>query len=157
LEEKMFGHTRLGAIFLAVPLALLVLMTPLRAELDISILQDLNYDELEWLEDTANPGNWYAVLSGDPTEPSPYVLLNKVMANHFTQPHIHPRAREVYVVQGTWWVGTGTDLNPDKSVAKPEGSRVENRANEVHWDGAKDEDVLLLVGGEGPATTEFVH
>ena len=43
------------------------------------------------------------------------------------------------------------------SVAKPEGSYVENKAMQVHWDGAKDEDVLLLIGGEGPATTEFIH
>lgn len=153
----MFAQLGLRAAFLALPLAMLMLALPARAELDTSIVDDLNYEELQWLEDTTNPGSWYAILSGDPSEPGPYVVLNKVLKGNFTRPHVHPRPRDVYVVQGTWWVGTGTTLDPDDSVAKPEGSQLTNNANEVHWDGAKDEDVLLLIGGEGPAETDFVQ
>ena len=54
------------------------------------------------------------------------------------------------MIKGTWWVGAGADQNPDEAVATPAGSYVKHSANHVHWDGAKDEDVLLLIEGNGP-------
>ncbi len=33
----------------------------------------------------------------------------------------------------------------------PAGSFVTHFAKQVHWDGAKDEDAVLLIMGEGPA------
>ena len=35
----------------------------------------------------------------------------------------------------------------------PAGSFVTHFAKQVHWDGAKDEDAILLIMGEGPATS----
>ena len=38
--------------------------------------------------------------------------------------------------------------------SKPKaGSYVYHRAKQVHYDGAKDEEVVLLIMGEGPATS----
>ena len=34
----------------------------------------------------------------------------------------------------------------------PAGSLVTHFGKQVHWDGAKDEDAVLLIMGEGPAT-----
>jgi len=34
----------------------------------------------------------------------------------------------------------------------PPGSFVTHYGKQVHWDGAKDEDAVLLIMGEGPAT-----
>jgi len=34
----------------------------------------------------------------------------------------------------------------------PAGSFVTHFGKQVHWDGAKDEDAVLLIMGEGPAT-----
>ena len=34
----------------------------------------------------------------------------------------------------------------------PAGSFVSHYVKQVHWDGAKDEDAVLLIMGEGPAT-----
>jgi ChrR-like protein with cupin domain len=141
---------RLGLLFAAL-LSMPVLATPALAQLDISILSTLKYDQLQWLEDPANPGSWYTVLSGNPSASGPYVILNKMLKNSFTQPHSHPLDRQIYVVNGTWWVGTGTVLDPAAAVATQKGSTVTHLANQVHWDGAKDEEVLLLIGGEGPA------
>jgi len=153
----MFAQLSLRAICLAIPLSLLVLAAPVRADVDTTVLDGLDYDGLEWLEDTTNPGSWYAILSGDPSEPGPYLILNKVLKGNFTRPHLHPKPREIYVVEGTWWIGSGTTADPEASVGISEGNHVTNDANEVHWDGAKDEDVLLLIGGEGPAKTEFFN
>ena len=145
------------ALLLVAQLSLLVLATPVQAQLDTSILSTLNYDQMQWFEDEASPGSWYTVISGDPSGPGRFVVLNKVLAGSFNRPHFHPYKREIYVVSGTWWVGTGANVNPADSVPKPAGTYVDHLANQVHWDGAKDGDVLLMVGGEGPAIDEFVR
>jgi quercetin dioxygenase-like cupin family protein len=149
------GHR---ARLLAACLLMLLLAAPARAQqLDPSILSTLNYDQLQWLEDTATPGSWYAVLSGDPSTEGRFVILNKVLKGTFNRPHFHATARQIYVADGTWWVGSGADRNIADSVAKREGSYVDQPANQVHWDGAKDEDVLLLIAGEGPATETLIN
>jgi quercetin dioxygenase-like cupin family protein len=76
---------------------------------------------------------------------------------NFNRPHFHPYDREIYVVSGTWWVGTGTNQDPAISVAMRPGTYVKHLANQVHWDGTKDEDVLLMIGGEGPEIEYFVR
>ena len=39
----------------------------------------------------------------------------------------------------------------------PAGSFVTHYGKQVHWDGAKDTDAVLLIVGDGPATTaQFV-
>ena len=85
------------------------------------------------------------------------MILNKVLKGTFTRPHFHATARQIYVADGTWWVGSGANRNTADSIAKREGSYVDQPANQVHWDGAKDEDVLLLIAGEGPATETLVN
>lgn len=153
----MFAHIGLRATLFAVLLALLLPVTAARAELDTSILNNLDYDKLNWVQDETDPGSWYVILSGDPAGNGPYVILNKVLQGNFNRPHFHANTRDIYVVDGTWLVGDGTTVNPNDADAKAEGTHVTHSANVIHWDGAKDGDVLLLIGGTGPATTEFVR
>ncbi len=56
------------------------------------------------------------------------------------------------MLHGTWWVGSGTKFDPDATVPMPAGSFVTHFGQQVHFDGAKDEDVVLLITGEGPGT-----
>jgi len=94
-----------------------------------------------------------AVVVGDPNKQGFYMVYNKwTKGNHFSRPHFHPNDRYIVVLQGTWWVGTGPDFDPANTVAMPAGSFVTHFGKEVHWDGAKDEDAVLLIMGEGPAT-----
>ncbi|MBV9531957.1 MAG: cupin domain-containing protein [Bradyrhizobium sp.] len=73
--------------------------------------------------------------------------------NHFSRPHFHPNDRYIVVLQGTWWGGSGAKFDPSHgTVAMPAGSFVTHFGKQVHWDGAKDEDAVLLIMGEGPAT-----
>ena len=69
-----------------------------------------------------------------------------------SHPHFHPNDRFIYVISGTWWVGTGTKFDPDTTKPLPPGSFAQHFAKQVHWDGAKDEDTILEIVGEGPAT-----
>jgi quercetin dioxygenase-like cupin family protein len=110
-------------------------------------------DQIKWSPADAR-GVQVAVLVGDPDKPGFYAVLTKwLKGNHFSRPHFHPNDRYIQVLSGTWWVGTGPKFDPDNlTVPMPAGSFVTHFAKGVHWDGAKDEDAVLLIMGDGPAT-----
>ena len=139
------------------------LMTPLvfAGMLNISAAAELNPaaviyklpDQLPWGPVNA-AGAQTAVVVGDPAKPGFYVVYNRwTKGNHFSRPHFHPNDRYIVVLQGTWWVGSGPKFDPANTTAMPAGSFVTHFAKQVHWDGAKDEDTVLLIMGEGPATS----
>ena len=110
-------------------------------------------DQIKWNPPSA-AGSQNSVLVGDPSKPGLYVVLNKwLKGNHFSRPHFHPNDRFITVLNGTWWVGTGTTFDPDNSVAMPAGTFVTHFGKQVHYDGAKDEETTIIVIGDGPATT----
>jgi hypothetical protein len=110
-------------------------------------------DQIPWTSVNA-AGAQNAVVVGDPSKPGFYAVYTKwTKGNHFSRPHFHPNDRYIVVLQGTWWVGSGPQFDPDKgTVPMPAGSFVTHFGKQVHWDGAKDEDAVLLIMGEGPAT-----
>src|SRR5262245_29284730 len=107
--------------------------------------------DIKWVESPA--GSAQAVLVGDPSKPGLYVVLTKWHAGHMSRPHFHANDRFITVISGTWWVGTGTKFDPSTTVPLPAGSVATHFAKEIHWDGAKNEDVTLEIVGEGPATS----
>jgi hypothetical protein len=110
-------------------------------------------DQIPWGPVNA-AGAQTAVVVGDPAKPGFYMVYNKwTKGNHFSRPHSHPNDRYIVVLQGTWWVGSGPKFDPANTTAMPAGSFVTHFAKQVHWDGAKDEDTVLLIMGEGPATS----
>ncbi|MDX8127671.1 MULTISPECIES: cupin domain-containing protein [Methylomonas] len=120
-------------------------------ELDPKAINIKLPEQINWV---ANPsGSESAVLVGDPSKPGLYVVLNKWKAHHNSKPHSHPNDRFITVISGTWWVGTGTDYDPTHLQAVPAGSFVTHYGNEIHYDGAKDEDTILQIVGIGPATS----
>jgi hypothetical protein len=112
-------------------------------------------DQIKWAD---HGGNANAVLAGDPSRPGLYVVMNKWKAgNHFSHPHFHPNDRFITVLSGTWWVGSGPKWDPEHgSVPMPAGTFVTHFGKQVHWDGAKDTDAVILIVGEGPATSTLV-
>ncbi len=80
------------------------------------------------------------------------MVLTKWTAHHNSRPHFHPNDRFITVLSGTWWVNTGRNYDPDGMKPVPAGSFVTHYAKEVHYDGAKDGDVVLEIVGFGPAT-----
>jgi hypothetical protein len=107
--------------------------------------------QIQWVSEPR--GISTAVLRGDLSKPGQYIALVKWSAHHMSRPHWHPNDRYLTVISGTWWVGTGTKFDPDNTVPIPPGSFVIHYGKQVHFDGAKDEDVILEVVGEGPATS----
>jgi hypothetical protein len=109
-------------------------------------------DQIPW-KTGANPGVAQAIMVGDPSKPGMYVVLTKWKAGNMSHPHFHPNDRFITVVSGTWWVGSGTKFDPDNTVPMPAGTFVTHFGKQVHYDGAKEGDALLLIVGEGPATS----
>jgi hypothetical protein len=107
-------------------------------------------NQIRWTEDAI--GAETAVLLGDPSKPGLYIMLVKWMPHHMSHPHWHPNNRYITVISGTWWVGTGTKFDPNRTVAMPAGSFVTHFAKHAHFDGAKDQGCVLEIVGEGPAT-----
>ena len=107
--------------------------------------------EIQWKD--APSGAKSAVLAGDPAKAGLYVMLVRWTAHHMSRPHFHPNDRYITVISGTWWVGTGSKYDPEKTVALPAGSFVTHYAKQIHYDGAKDEDAVLEIVGMGPANS----
>ncbi len=109
-------------------------------------------DQIPWKSNPENPGVQNAVLAGDPAKPGLYVVMTKWLPGHMSHPHFHPNDRFITVLSGTWWVGSGTKFDPDSTVAMPAGTFVTHFGKQVHYDGAKEGEAVLLIVGEGPAT-----
>ena len=109
-------------------------------------------DQIEWKSPSPDAGFQRSILVGDPAKPGLYMVLTKWLPGHMSRPHFHPNDRFITVLKGTWWVGTGTKFDPDSTKPMPAGTFVTHFGKQVHYDGAKDEEAVLLIVGEGPAT-----
>ena len=99
------------------------------------------------------------VVAGDPNKPGIYVLRNRFPPGVMTRPHFHNQDRFVTVIKGTWWTATGVDgdvFNPAKTVPQKTGTFMLHPAGAHHYDGAKDEEVIVQIIGMGPVTTTQV-
>src|ERR1700693_4324580 len=108
-------------------------------------------NQIKWVE--SPNGAAQAVLVGDPDKTGLYIVFTKWHAHHMSRPHFHPNARYITVLSGTWWVGTGTKYDPDSTVPLPTGSFATHYGKEIHYDGAKAEDGVVEILGEGQAPT----
>jgi hypothetical protein len=119
------------------------------ADVDPKVAAITPADRIKW-EKTS--GIDTAILAGDPSKDGLYVILVKWHPHNMSRPHFHPNDRYVTVVSGTWWVGTGAKYDPEHTVPVHAGSYVRHFAKQIHYDGAKDEEVVLEIVGMGPET-----
>jgi hypothetical protein len=138
----------------AIAAALLVaLIGPAAAvELNPKAIAIKQADEIKWRDPTGAAGVNQKILFGDPSKPGFYMVMNRFKPGNFSRPHFHPNDRFITVVQGTWWVGTGNKWDKNATIPVKAGGTVIHYGKEVHYDGAKDEEVVVIITGEGPAT-----
>lgn len=106
--------------------------------------------DIKWSNGTTSQ---QAVLVGDPTKEGLYVVLTKWLPHNNSRPHFHPNDRFITVISGTWWVGTGSQYDPEGMKPIPAGSFITHFGKQVHYDGARDGEVILQIVGMGPATS----
>jgi quercetin dioxygenase-like cupin family protein len=142
-------------LFFAV-VALIASSILVTAETDEKGFVRITPEKMEWKSPGGVGSTPLAFLDGDPSKPGIYVLRVKFPPNVFSRPHRHKEDRHIVVLKGTWYMGTGDEFDPSKAVAMPVGSYIKHPAGEVHWDGAKDEEVELQIVGYGPSGTEVM-
>ena len=145
---------RFSRLSLAVPILVGALMSAGQSvELDPKILVFQKPDQFKW-RDPFNKSPSNAVrLHGDGVSGF-YVSLTKWnKGGNFSRPHSHANDRMIYVLSGTWWNGTGTAFDPPNTIPMRAGTFVTHHAKGVHWDGAKEEDAVLVIAGVGPAAS----
>jgi quercetin dioxygenase-like cupin family protein len=94
-----------------------------------------------------------ATIYGDPAQDGFYIIRARFKPGVMSRPHMHPHDRFVTVIKGTWWAGTGPNFDPNKTTPLKAGSYMMHPAGAPHFDGAKDEEVIVEIKGRGPAPT----
>jgi quercetin dioxygenase-like cupin family protein len=145
MNSKLRSLSVMAGILLALPLGAAKAPEP---DLDPAALTFKTSDQLQWKE---LDGSSQAVLYGDPDKEGLYAILIKWHPHHTSRPHFHMHDRFITVLSGTWWVNTGLKYDPDHMVAMHPGTYVTHYAKQIHYDGAKDEEAMIEIVGEGPA------
>jgi quercetin dioxygenase-like cupin family protein len=127
-----------------------------RADKDKAGFVRITPDEVKWMDRPGYDGVKFAVIQGDPSKPGLYVVRAKFSPGAMTRPHWHPEDRYVTVLSGTWYAGEGDAFEPDKTVPLKPGSFMMHPAKAHHFDGAKDEEVIVQIVGIGPSATNLV-
>jgi len=126
------------------------------AEPDPSVMKVVREADLVWVDNPAAPGIRMVILQGNPASPGPYVVRVRFAPGVMSPPHLHPEERQVVVLKGTWWVGSGPAWDREATTPLPAGSYAIHYAGKVHYDGAKDEEVIVQISGIGPSGTKRV-
>ena len=121
------------------------------AEPDPKVLSYKLPSQLKWTEEKS--GIKQAILFGDPAKSGWYAILGKWEKGKMSRPHFHAQDRYITVISGTWWLGTGPKYDPASTKPVPAGTFVTHFAKQIHYDGAKDEEVVIQIVGMGPATS----
>lgn len=91
-----------------------------------------------------------ATLYGSLDTPGPYLVLMKWYPGYMSAPHSYATDRLSLVLSGTWWVNSGADFDPDRTVPVRAGGFVRRVAHTPHYDGvkhgAKEPAVIALFG-----------
>ena len=90
------------------------------------------------------------ILLRRPEEARPLCGDQTFSPGAFSRPHFHPNDRFITVLKGTWWVGTGPKFDAN-DTCRCHGHVRDALRQGLHWDGAKDEEAMLLITGMGPA------
>jgi quercetin dioxygenase-like cupin family protein len=148
-----------GALFGALALAVAVPGTAVHADLvtDAKGFVSLKPGDEVWTDYPGIQGIKIMYVEGRPNQPGPYVIRVKFAPGTMSMPHTHPEDRLVTVIKGTWFTGTSGEFEPWDTLPLPAGSFMKHPAGKPHYDGAKDEEVIVQIAGIGPSGTAFIR
>lgn len=117
----------------------------------------LQLGEESWKEYPGIPGIGVMAVYGDLSKPGVYLIRVRFEPGIMSMPHYHGEDRLATVLKGTWWTGTGKDFDPASTQPIRSSGYMMHPAGEAHFDGAKDEEVILQIVGVGPSSTTFIR
>ena len=131
-------------------------MTP--AEPMLPALRSILPEDVQWEPFAAfPPAARLAVLVGHPSAPGPYVIRVKVPLDTKLMPHSHPEDRVYTVISGVFYIGVGSEFDPDAVKAYPPGSVIVLPGNTRHFHWAKSGEYVTQVTAIGPLGLEYVR
>lgn len=151
------SYRRIASVMAASALAICALNGRVEAATRDETISVVDIDKLQWKDYPGLPGVTFTVVDGDPSKPGIYTIRAKFAPRTMSQPHWHPEARYVTVIKGTWWTGAGAKFDPENTVPVKAGGFSVHTAKEIHYDGAKDEEVIVQISGIGPSGTMPVN
>jgi len=118
----------------------------------------MNIDKFKWNATEGNTlGVQTAVLEGDPSKPGFYLTINRFPPGVMSRPHTHPDERHCVVIKGTWYTGEGTRTwEQAKEIGLKPGEYMRHPSGGLHYDGAHDEEVWVLISGYGPTRADVL-
>ena len=132
-------------------------IVPARADHVPAVMTHTSPDDLKWRDYPEIPGLQLIILKGNPREAGPYTLRVRFGPGVMSRPHWHPEERWITVLKGPWYAGAGEKFDPATTTPMPTGSFVIHHAKQIHYDGAKDQEVIVQISGIGPSATIFAH
>ena len=107
--------------------------------------KDLKWDDVPSLP----PGAKIAVIEGPMSEAVPFTIRLKFPANYNIPAHWHPVVERVTVLSGTFNMGVGDKLDPQKTMPLGPGDMMIMQPQTNHFAWTKEE-VVVQLNGTGP-------
>jgi hypothetical protein len=98
-------------------------------------------------------GGQFAVISGDPAKPAPFVMRVKLPPGYTLSPYRLRNEEHIVVLAGTLQVGDGSAFDEKALHTLPSGSFISSAANEPHFARTRHGAVLQIFG-MGPFAIE---
>jgi hypothetical protein len=118
-------------------------------------------DQLPWQPQDGFPPRSVemAPLAGGTAQAGLYFVLVRWWPGYMSAPHTYVTDRLCVVVSGTWWVNSGADFDPARTVPVPAGGFVRRVAGTPHYDGVRadgTEPAVIAICGTGPVGQRLV-
>jgi quercetin dioxygenase-like cupin family protein len=113
--------------------------------------------ELKWSDvPSLPPGAKIAVIEGPMNEAVPFTVRIKFPANYNLPAHWHPAVERITVLSGTFNMGVGDELDPQKTTALAPGSIaiMQSKTNHFAW---TNEETIVQLNGLGPWGVTYVN
>ena len=147
MKPSSFSSCSLLCAFVALAVALV----PVRgAQIDPKAITYTLPENIQWQKGATSDS---AALLGDPSKPGLYIQLIKWHRGNISPASLSFDCTIHYGAFRHMVGGTGSIYDPSRTVPMKAGSFVIDQPNELHYDGAKDEECVLYLVGIGPVTT----
>jgi len=96
-----------------------------------------------------------AVVSGDPSQPGPFVIQLRFPPAYSVPPHSHPADEHVTVIEGALSLGMGSIEDRGRMTALGRGKSVVAPANMAHY-ASTTQGAIVQISSQGPFQITYV-
>jgi quercetin dioxygenase-like cupin family protein len=101
-------------------------------------------------------GAKFAVVSGDPAQPGPFVIRLRFPPGYAVPPHSHPAEEHVTVVDGVFSFGMGSVADRGRMKVIPQGRSIVAPADMAHY-ASTTQGATLQISSRGPLQVTYVN